>query len=226
MNDLSKTTQKIIALMLLTFGILVTNSFLSYDFAGIAKESSSKEKLKIGAVAPDFTLKDVNGKEWKLSKLKDKIVVLEWFNFGCPFVKKHYDTGNMQNLQKSFTGKGIVWLSICSSGEGRQGFHEPDEHIALFKKKKSAPSAILLDPQGTVGKLYGAKTTPHMFIIGNDNKLAYAGAIDDTPGFDKGQIKTAKNYVSTALNELLAKKPVSKPITKPYGCSVKYPKQK
>ena len=222
MNELSKTSQKIIALLLLTLGILLTNSFLSPDLPGIAKDSAPVETAKVGEAAPDFSLKDVNGKEWKLSKLKGKLVVLEWFNFGCPFVKKHYDSNNMQKLQETYTKKGVVWLSICSSGEGRQGYQKPEEHVSTFKEKNAAPSAILVDADGKVGKRYGAKATPHMFIVGKQGKLIYAGAIDDTPGFDKAEIKTARNYVSTALDEAMANKPVSKSSTKPYGCSVKY----
>ena len=222
MNELSKTTQKLVALLLLTLAVMVANNILSPQTASIAKSSKAKGSLEVGEKAPAFTLKDANGKNWSLSGLKGKVVVLEWFNHGCPFVKKHYDSGNMQGLQKAFTDKGVVWLSICSSAEGRQGFQKPAEHLSMFENKDSAPSAILIDADGKVGKLYGAKSTPHMFIIDKKGKVAYAGAIDDKAGFDKDEIKSAKNYVKVALDEVMAGKPVSTSQTKPYGCSVKY----
>lgn len=214
-STLSSFTASIIVAVIFLAGLTI------FPSAGLAKDPS---KAEVGEKAPDFQLKDVNGKLWSLSKLKDKVVVLEWFNFGCPFVKKHYDTGNMQSLQKRFVNKGVVWLCICSSAEGRQGYKTAKEHIASFKKKESAPSAVLIDADGKVGKLYGAKTTPHMYIIGKDGALVYAGAIDDNPGFNKEEIKSAKNYVKIALNEILAGEPVSKSETKAYGCSVKYKK--
>lgn len=174
------------------------------------------------APAPDFTLKDTAGREVSLSAFKGKIVVLEWFNPDCPFVRKHYDSGNMQALQKEYTEKGIVWLSICSSAPGKQGHYPAAKHNELMKEKGAAPTAVLLDEDGRVGKLYGAKTTPHMFIIAADGKLAYQGAIDDKTGTDKEEIKTAANYVRQALDALLAGQAPAVAATKPYGCSVKY----
>lgn len=176
----------------------------------------------VGKPAPTFTLKDWNGKDRKLSDFKGKIVVLEWFNHGCPFVKKHYDSGNMQDLQKTYMGKGVIWLAICSSAEGKQGYGTGDEHKKAFKEKNSAPTAVLIDSEGTTGRAYGAKTTPHMFVIDGKGVLVYAGAIDDNRTPDKEAAKTAKNYVAAALNETLAKKPVAMSSTKSYGCSVKY----
>ncbi len=176
----------------------------------------------IGKAAPDFTLTDSNGKVRNLHDFKGKIVVLEWFNQGCPFVKKHYDSGNMQKLQKEFTGKGVIWLSICSSAEGKQGFASGSEYNALFKEKGSAPSAILSDADGKVGHLYGARSTPSMYVIDKAGKLVYAGAIDDKPSPDPEDIASSKNYVKAALDEVLAGKPVAQSSTTSYGCSVKY----
>jgi peroxiredoxin len=178
--------------------------------------------VAIGEKAPDFTAADSNGKSHTLASYKGKIVVLEWLNHQCPFVKKHYGSGHMQELQKTYTGKGIIWLSVISSAPGKQGYSTPEQANSVTKEKGAAPTAVLLDPQGTVGKLYGAKTTPHMFIINADGVLVYNGAIDDTPSTDLGDIATAKNYVQSALDELLAGKPVSEATSQPYGCSVKY----
>jgi len=175
-----------------------------------------------GQLAPEFTLTDTYGKTHKLTDYKGKFVVLEWFNQQCPFVKKHYDSGNMQKLQKEYTGKGVIWLSICSSAQRRPGYFAPAEHNKMFAEKKAAPTAILLDANGTVGHLYGAKSTPAMFVINPKGILIYAGAIDDTPGVDIGEIATARNYVKAALDEAMSGKPVAVASTKSYGCSVKY----
>lgn len=177
---------------------------------------------EIGKPAPDFTLKDASGKEVKLSDYKGKYVVLEWVNFGCPFVKKHYGSGNMQALQKELTGKGAVWLSICSSAEGKQGYFPKDEVAAAVKANGSHATDYLLDTPGTIGKLYGATTTPDMFLINPEGVLIYKGAIDSVPSPDPTTIKDATNYVRVAFEEASAGKAVSNPSTKPYGCSVKY----
>lgn len=179
----------------------------------------------IGKAAPAFSLKDWDGKTRKLSDFKGKVVVLEWFNHGCPFVKKHYDSNNMQDLQKTYTGKGVVWLSICSSAEGKQGFASPEQHKKIFKEKGSAPTAVLIDSDGIVGRQYGAKTTPAMYVIDGKGVLVYSGAIDDNRSPDKEAAKTAKNFVAAALNETLAKKAVAISSTKSYGCSIKYKQQ-
>lgn len=178
----------------------------------------------IGKAAPGFSLKDWDGKTRKLSDYKGKVVVLEWFNHGCPFVKKHYETNNMQDLQKKYTSKGVVWLSICSSAEGSQGYATAEEHKKTAKDMGAAPTAVLIDADGTVGHEYSAKTTPDMFVIDNKGILVYGGAIDDQRTPDKESVKTAKNYVAAALDETLAKKPVAISSTKSYGCSVKYKK--
>ncbi|MBC8000245.1 MAG: thioredoxin family protein [Leptolyngbya sp.] len=184
--------------------------------------AASATSAEVGKTAPAFTLSDWDGKSRKLSDFKGKIVVLEWFNQGCPFVQKHYDSNNMQTLQKKYTGKGVVWLSICSSAEGKQGADSGAGHKKTFKEKGAAPTAVLLDSEGTVGRLYSAKTTPHMFVIDGKGILVYAGAIDDNTSADKEAVKTAKNYVAAAVDETIAKKPVTTNSTKAYGCSVKY----
>jgi peroxiredoxin len=175
-----------------------------------------------GDKAPSFSLRDTHGKTVSLDSFKGKVVVLEWFNDGCPFVKKHYGSGNMQKLQKTYTAKDVVWLSISSSAEGKQGYHTAEEHNQISAKLNAAPTAMLLDSQGSVGKLYGAKTTPDLFIINKDGIVSYSGAIDDTPSTNPDDIVTAKNYVSAALDEILAGKPVTVASTESYGCGVKY----
>jgi len=176
----------------------------------------------VGKPAQGFTLPDSNGKDHSLSEYKGKIVVLEWLNHGCPFVKKHYNSGNMQKLQKTYTEKGVIWFSIISSAPGKQGYCTPEEASEITKQKKAYPTAVLLDPDGDVGKLYGAKTTPHMFIINSDGMLVYNGAIDDIRSTKIEDISKAKNYAQIALDEVMAGKEVSIQTSQPYGCSVKY----
>lgn len=174
------------------------------------------------AAAPEFALPDTAGNVHKLSDSQGKYVVLEWLNWDCPFVKKHYDSGNMQALQKEYTGKGVIWLSICSSAPGKQGHFSPDKHAEIAKAKGHAGTAILLDPDGQVGKTYGAKTTPHMFIVNPQGELIFQGAIDDKPSTDPADVKTARNFVRAALDAALAGKHVELLPIPPYGCSVKY----
>jgi len=181
-------------------------------------------KVKIGQPAPDFTLRDAEGNKRSLSEFKDETVVLEWHNKGCPFVKKHYREGDMQSLQKNFTEKGVVWLTIISSAKGKQGYMTGEEARAHFEEVDASPTAVLLDPDGEVGKLYGAKTTPHMYVIDKNGVLQYNGAIDDNPSSDTDDIQGAKNFVAGALNDVMAGKRVANPVTRPYGCSVKYAK--
>jgi peroxiredoxin len=183
---------------------------------------SLAQAVETGKTAPAFKLKDIDGKERSLAEFRGSPVVLEWVNHGCPFVKKHYDAGNMQALQKEITGKGVVWLSVCSSAEGKQGNMTPVEWKGTIKERGAASTATLLDPDGAVGKMYGAKTTPHMFLIDHKGVLVYQGAIDDKPSTDPADVKGAKNYVRQAVEETLAGKPVSEKTTVPYGCSVKY----
>jgi len=172
--------------------------------------------------APDFTLTDSHGRAHKLSEYKGKFVVLEWLNHGCPFVKKHYRSGNMQSLQKKYIDKGVIWLSIISSAPGKQGHCTPDEANEVTAEKKASPTAVLLDENGEVGKLYGARTTPHMFVIDPKGTIVYNGAIDDRPTTDVEDISGATNYVARALDEAMGGKPVSISAKQPYGCSVKY----
>ena len=188
----------------------------------VATAASFAEELKVGAEAPAFTLKDTSGKTHSLSDYKGKFVVLEWFNEGCPFVKKHYTSGNMQKLQKEYTGKDVVWLSINSSAEGEQGHVTPDTAPKTIADWKMDATKILLDHDGKVGKMYGAKTTPHMFVIDKEGKLVYQGAIDSKATPNTADLDTAENYVKVALDNSMAGKPVSTTSTKPYGCSVKY----
>ncbi len=180
--------------------------------------------IRLGKPAPDFSLKDANGTTHRLSDYRGKIVVLEWVNYGCPFVNKHYQSGNMQSLQRKYTQQGVVWLSICSSAKNKQGYYEPAEINKKKKELKAFYTAYLIDEAGTVGRLYGAKTTPHMFIIDKQGNLIYAGAIDDKSSTRQKDIQTAHNYVSDVLNRLLAGKPVKPFMTTAYGCSVKYKK--
>jgi len=177
---------------------------------------------KVGEAAPDFTATDSNGKTQHLADFKGKYVVLEWHNQGCPYTKKHYASGNMQRLQKEWTGKGVVWFTVISSAPGTQGYVTAAEENDYVKKVDASPTAVLLDPDGTVGHLYAAKTTPHMYIIDPKGTLIYNGAIDDHPTPNPGDIGSSKNYVTSALQEAMSGKPVSEAATRPYGCSVKY----
>ncbi|MEO7426972.1 MAG: thioredoxin family protein [Fibrobacteria bacterium] len=175
-----------------------------------------------GALAPDFTLPDGAGKNHSLSDSRGKWVVLEWVNYDCPFVKKHYGSGNMQALQKAARAKGAVWLSINSSALGKQGHFEGQELTRRMTSLKAEPDAYLLDPEGKVGRLYKAKTTPSMFVIDPEGKVIYAGAIDDRPSTDQEDIAGSKNYVRAALEAGMAGKPVETSATTSYGCGVKY----
>ena len=176
----------------------------------------------MGKPAPGFTLKDAQGKEHSLAEFKGKYVVLEWVNFGCPFVKKHYGSGNMQGLQAEYTGKGVVWLSICSSAPGKQGYFEGETLKEQLAERNSHATYYLSDAAGEVGRVYGAKTTPHMYVITGDGTLAYMGGIDDKPSTRVEDLKTAKNFVDTALDEIAQGKQVTTTTSRPYGCTVKY----
>jgi hypothetical protein len=189
----------------------------------VALALSTAWAARVGDRAPDFTATDTNGKAHKLSDYAGKFVVLEWHNRGCPYTAKHYDSGNMQRLQHEWTGRGVIWLTVISSAPGRQGYITASDENAFLKQADAAPTAVLLDPTGALGHLYDAKTTPQMFIIDPQGTLIYNGAIDDRPTTDAADINGSKNYVSLALCEALASKPVSNPSTRPYGCSVKYP---
>ncbi len=190
--------------------------------AGLFMTATANAAPQIGKPAPDFSAVDSNGKTVKLSDYRGKIVVLEWTNDGCPYVQKHYGSGNMQKLQKEEAANGIVWLTIISSAPGTQGYVDGAEANALTASRHAAPTAVLLDPEGKAGHLYNARTTPHMFIVNADGTLVYMGGIDDKPTANPADVKTAKNYVRAALSEVLAGKPVADAVTRPYGCSVKY----
>jgi peroxiredoxin len=176
----------------------------------------------VGQSAPDFSAVDTAGKTHKLSDFKGKLVVLEWTNPGCPFVMKHYGGGNMQGLQKEFTGKGVVWLSVNSTEEGSRDYLAPAKLAGWMAEKRGAPTAMLMDASGQIGQLYGAKTTPHMYIVSAQGQLIYAGGIDSVPSARADDIKTATNYVRQGLTEALGGKAISVASTRPYGCSVKY----
>lgn len=177
---------------------------------------------KVGATAPDFSGTDTTGKTWTLANLKGKPVILEWTNHHCPFVQKHYSGGNMQDLQRQATGDGYVWLSVISSAPGKQGHLSAAEADEQTRVRNAAPSAVLLDADGTIGRAYGARTTPHLFIIDKDGTLVYMGGIDDRATADAADIPGATNYVRAALADLAAGGPVKQATTKPYGCGVKY----
>jgi hypothetical protein len=189
---------------------------------GVLMTATAHAAPEVGKPAPDFAAVDSNGKTVKLSDYRGKIVVLEWTNDGCPYVQKHYTSGNMQSLQTDETAKGVVWLTIISSAPGEQGYVDGTEANKLTKTRGAAPSEVLLDPEGKIGHLYTARTTPHMFIVSADGTLVYMGGIDDKPTTNLADIKTAKNYVRAALDEVMAGKPVQLAVTRPYGCSVKY----
>ncbi len=178
--------------------------------------------VKVGDPAPGFTGTDSNGKTQTLSEYKGKYVVLEWSNRDCPYTRKHYTSGNMQSLQKEWTAKGVIWLTVLSSAPGQQGYVTASEENAQLAKVHGAPTAAILDPTGAIGHEYDAKTTPNMFVIDPSGKLIYAGAIDDHPTDDVGDIKISKNYVSEALSQAMAGGAVTTSYTRPYGCSVKY----
>jgi peroxiredoxin len=176
----------------------------------------------VGQPAPDFSLPDTKGQNHQLSQYKGKWVVLEWYQPDCPFVRKHYGSGNMQALQKEFTAKGVVWLSIDSSAPGQEGNYPADKLNEIASSQGVARTALLLDPAGKVGHAYGAKTTPDMYIINPEGKLVYEGAIDSKPTTAVADLKTATNYVKVALDDSMTGKSVPQTVTRPYGCSVKY----
>lgn len=183
---------------------------------------AAAQTARVGAPAPDFTATDSRGQTESLTQFHGKFVVLEWHNQGCPYTRKHYESGNMQALQKEWTGKGVVWFTVISSAPGQQGYVTPSQENAYLSQVHADPTAVLMDPQGTVGRLYNAKTTPDMYVIDPNGKLIYSGAIDDRPTTDVSDVRGANNYVSDALAEAMAGKPVAMPYTRAYGCSVKY----
>jgi len=177
---------------------------------------------KAGEPAPTFSAPDIAGKTIRLGDYGGKIVVLEWTNDGCPFVGKHYDSGNMQALQQKYTSAGVVWLTIASSAPGEQGYVTPADAKADLARWRAAPTDFLLDPEGVVGRLYDARATPHMVVIDRSGRVVYMGAIDDKPSTRLADVKTAHNYVAAALDALAAGQPVAVASTRAYGCSIKY----
>jgi peroxiredoxin len=178
--------------------------------------------VKVGDAAPDFTGTDSNGQTHKLSEYKGKFVVLEWHNNGCPYTIKHYNSHNMQGLQKEWTVKGVVWFTIISSAPGQQGYVTAAQENDYMKKMGAAPTAAILDPSGAIGHEYSAKTTPHMIVIDPQGKIIYDGATDDHPTTEVSDIPHSKNYVNAALQAAMSGQPVATASTRPYGCSVKY----
>lgn len=201
--------------------ILAVVSLAAVQFVhGEAVET--QEKSSDVVVSRDFTLVDSNGNSHTLSSYKGRYVVLEWVNFDCPFVKKHYRSGYMPGLQEAYTAKGVVWLTICSSAPKKQGYYQGDALTSRIAKENFKGSAFLLDPDGTVGKLYQAKTTPHLFIYNPELELVYEGAIDSIRSTDPEDISQSTNYVVEVLEAAMAGLPIPNPRTTPYGCSVKY----
>jgi peroxiredoxin len=177
---------------------------------------------KVGQPAPAFTATDDRGGSRSLADYKGRIVVLEWHNNGCPYVQKHYNSHKMQTLQKEWTDKGVAWLTIISSAPGLQGYVTPEQSQAFAAKSGMASTAVLLDPKGDLGHLYDARTTPQMFVIDKAGLLVYDGAIDDRPTADPSSLTGARNYVTAALTDVFAGRPVAMPTSVPYGCTVKY----
>ncbi len=199
-----------------------TKLFLTAFTVLAATSLFASESPKVGATAPDFSLADAKGKTHSLADFKGKYVVLEWFNPECPFVKKHYGSGNMQKLQQEYSGKGVAWMSIDSSASGKEGSLTAEAAQKTIADWKMSSTTLLLDPEGKAGQAYGAKNTPHMFVINPEGKIVYEGAIDSKATPNPKDIDSATNYVKVALDESMAGKPVSNANTKPYGCSVKY----
>jgi peroxiredoxin len=179
-------------------------------------------QARVGEPAPNFTATDSHGQNQSLSNFRGKYVVLEWHNNGCPYTKKHYESGNMQSLQKEWTAKGVVWFTVISSAPGEQGYMTSPAENEYLAKMHADPTAVLMDPDGKLGHLYDAKTTPQMIIIDPSGKIIYNGAIDNRPTPDESDIKGADNYVDDALTAAMAGRPVAINHTRPYGCSVKY----
>jgi hypothetical protein len=176
----------------------------------------------VGQPAPDISLRDATGKPVRLADFRGQHVVLEWTNPGCPYVRKHYDSGNMPATQRYATGKGVVWLSINSTGKASYDWREPAQLLAWQQQHQAAATALLMDEDGTAGKAYGARTTPHLYIVDPQGTLVYAGGIDSIPSSNPDDIRKATNYVRTGLDEALAGKPLTSAVTRPYGCSIKY----
>jgi peroxiredoxin len=213
-----KRLKQIALFAALPAALVLTATMLPPD----ASSNESDPEAVVGEQAPDFTLEGTDGKTYTLSDLEGEYVVLEWLNFQCPYVGKHYGSGNMQKLQKKYTEKGVKWLSVVSSAPGKQGHYPPKKMNAMNKKRGGHQTAILMDESGKVGRTYGARTTPHMYVINPEGELIYKGGIDDKPTIDEADIKTATNYVSAALDASMNGEKVETKKAPPYGCSIKY----
>jgi peroxiredoxin len=216
----------------MSFEPITRRSFLTRTGAGLVLAGAAASLVparsawaapaKVGEPAPGFTVTASSGSPVSLGAYKGKVVVLEWTNHDCPYVRKHYDSGNMQSLQRDATAQGVVWLTVISSSEGTQGHVTPAQADELTTSRKAAPSAVLLDTKGVAGKLYGATNTPHMYVVDRAGTLVYAGAIDDRPTSRRADVQGANNYVRAALDAVAAGQPVKTPVTRAYGCTVKY----
>ena len=209
-------------LNLLGFTTWLPGMIASLGFMVLAIPGGALAKPEVGAPAPAFSATDTGGKTQALGDFRGRFVVLEWTNHDCPFVKRHYRTGNMQKLQKEAGAQDVVWISIVSSAPGRQGHVDTTTANALTQDRDAAPAHVILDPSGEIGRLYDARTTPHMFVIDPQGTLVYMGGIDDNATTWGDDVAAAHNYVRVALSEAMAGKAVSRPSTRPYGCSVKY----
>jgi peroxiredoxin len=189
---------------------------------GITPPVSAATVAKVGDAAPAFAIDATTGKSVSLADQRGKLVVLEWTNHDCPYVRKHYETGNMQSLQKETTAQGVVWLTVISSSPGTQGYVTAKQADELTTSRKASPTSVLLDPTGVAGRAYGATNTPHMYVIDKNGLLVYAGAIDDRPTTRRADVQGANNYVRAALADVVAGRSVRTPVTRAYGCTVKY----
>jgi peroxiredoxin len=205
----------------MTIRQLITSVF-AVLLIGLAPSDVLAQEATVNQQAPNFTLTAADGETHSLSDFEGKYVVLEWLNYGCPFVQKHYESGNMQQLQKTYTEKDVVWLSIVSSAEGKQGYYPPNEMLEQKKKHDGEMTAILMDTSGEVGRTYGAQVTPHMYVINPEGQLIYKGGIDDKPTTDTADIEGATNYVQLALDQAMSGEEVKVQTARPYGCTVKY----
>jgi len=189
---------------------------------GLTPPAWAAAVAKVGEAAPAFAIDATTGKSVSLADQRGKLVVLEWTNHDCPYVRKHYETGNMQTLQKETTAQGVVWLTVISSSPGTQGYVTAKQADELTTSRKASPTSVLLDPTGVAGKAYGATNTPHMYLIDKNGLLVYAGAIDDRPTTRRADVQGAQNYVREALEDVAAGRAVRTPVTRAYGCTVKY----
>ena len=212
--------------IVLTLSAVVVLALSGCDQSGTSAPAATSAPASQSAMpsgdALQMTLTDTNGNQHSLAGFNGKHVVLEWLNHDCPFVRKHYDSGNMQKLQAAYTARDVVWLSVVSSAPGKQGNFPPDKANELTRKRQASPTAVVIDSDGALGRAFGAKATPHMIVLGPDGNTIYNGAIDDKPTANTADVDGATNYVSMALDAAMAGEPVTVAATTPYGCSIKY----